>query len=721
MLSSFFKTLINYLSVPTKVLMLFLCVILPVQALFVSPPKDPIPLIKEIFPTHTEISEKVSAKEGAPIIWTIYGKTESKNKEVLGYAFETNDLARIPAYSGEPVNMLVAIDTKGLYLGAKVLEHHEPIILAGIPESKLHKFTEQYNGLSVSDRLKVGGNQTEGVVHIDGLSGATVTVMVMNVAIVKAAKLVAQSLGIISTSQEAIQPMGTIYPDVFEAADWATLTGNGSIRKLYLDRKTVDEAFIGTEAEHIEEATQDQKQELFAEIYFAQVDIPTIGRNLLGNSEYEYLISTLKSGEHAIVLMGTGYSFKGSGYVRGGIFDRIQILQNNEAFSFRDLDHTRVSDIYIDGAPNFKEMSLFIVREHHKFNPASDWQLEFLVRRQIGAIDSVFTSFKGDYHTLDNYVDRPALIMPEPELSLTQQVWQEKNTEVIILIILLVIVVISLFFQDVLVRHPTFMHNFRHLFLIITVVFIGWSWGGQLSVVNVFTFLQAFMSDFSWDLFLLDPVIFILWGAVAVTMILWGRAVYCGWLCPFGALQELINIFARHIKIPQFEFPWAVHERLWAIKYLILLGLFGLSMESLALAEQFAEIEPFKTTFLLTFDREWPFVLYASALLIINIFNRKFFCRYLCPLGAALSTSNNIRLFSWLRRRPECGQPCKTCAKECEIQAIDPNGVINMRECHYCLDCQVTYFNDEKCPPLKKLARKKAKYKETEIKVKEVA
>ena len=95
--------------------------------------------------------------------------------------------------------------------------------------------------------------------------------------------------------------------------------------------------------------------------------------------------------------------------------------------------------------------------------------------------------------------------------------------------------------------------------------------------------------------------------------------------------------------------------------------------------------------------------------------NRKFFCRYLCPLGAALSTSNSIRLFSWLRRRPECGQPCKTCAKECEIQAIDPNGVINMRECHYCLDCQVTYFNDEKCPPLKKLARKKAKYKETEI------
>jgi len=677
------------------------------QALFVSPPKDPMPFIKDVFPEATQISEK----QGKPLIWTIY-----EEKNIIGYAFETNDLAKIPAYSGEPVNMLVAINTKGVYLGAKVLEHHEPIILAGIPETKLYEFTDQYDGLMVSDRLKVGGNDKEGVVHIDGLSGATVTVMVMNVAITKAATQVARALGIIKANQDIIQPMSTVYPNVYQKANWQTLVGDGSIRKLSLNRKIVDEAFVDTKAEHIDEASANQKDDMFAEIYFAQADIPSVGRNVLGDSEYKWLMSSLKEGEHAIIILGNGYSYKGSGYVRGGIFDRIQILQNNEAFAFRDLDHNRVTDLFIEGAPRFQEMSLFIVRAQHGFNPGVDWQLELLVRRQLGAVDSFFTSFKGDYHTLDKYVERPPLIYPEPELTLIQEVWQEKNTEVVILVILLVIVVMSLFFQDILVRHPTFMHNFRHLFLIITVVFIGWSWGGQLSVVNVFTFLQAFMSDFSWDLFLLDPIIFILWGAAAVTMILWGRAVYCGWLCPFGALQELMNIFARYIKIPQFELPWAIHERLWAIKYLILLGLFGLSMESLALAEQFAEVEPFKTTFLLKFDREWPFILYASALLLINIFNRKFFCRYLCPLGAALSTSNSIRLFSWLRRRPECGQPCKTCAKECEIQAIDPDGVINMRECHYCLDCQVTYFNDEKCPPLKKLARKKAKYKETEIK-----
>ncbi|MGF1695845.1 NosR/NirI family protein [Vibrio lamellibrachiae] len=690
------------------VLSLWICAS-PSYALFVSPPKDPIPLIHDVFPLLTDIS----VKKGEPLLRII-----KQDDTILGYAFETNDIERIPAYSGEPVNMLVIMDPDGEYLASKVLEHHEPIILAGIPESKLTAFSDQYVGLSVKDKIKVGGKASqEGFTPIDGLSGATVTVMVMNVAITKAATKAAESLGIIKRSSNIIQPKSTIKKDVFADRTWLELTGDGSIRKLYLTNETVQTAFDETDGENIDRVDSSENKEMFAEVYYTIADIPTIGKNLFGNSEYEWLVNQLKPDEHLVAVFGNGYSYKGSGYVRGGIFDRLQVHQNGNEFSFRDLDHNRISDLVAQGSPRFQEMSVFIVRVHHDFDPGASWQLELLIRRQTGPIDSVFTSFKGSYDSLEQYVDTPEPIILPPELTLTQQVWQESQVKVIILIGLIVVLILILFFQDILVRHPTFMHRLRHGFLAITVVFIGWIWGGQLSVVNVFTFLQALVKDFSWDLFLLDPVIFILWSAAAVTMLLWGRAVYCGWLCPFGALQELINQFARYVKIPQFELPWAVHERLWAIKYLILLGLFGLSLDSLAVAEQFAEIEPFKTTFLLKFDREWPFVLWAVFLLSLNLFNRKTFCRYLCPLGAALSVSNSVRLFDWLKRRPECGSPCKTCAKECEIQAIHPDGVINMRECHYCLDCQITYSNDGKCPPLKKLARKKMKQRESEIPV----
>ena len=60
-----------------------------------------------------------------------------RGEEQIGLLFETNDVAPIPAYSGEPVNMLVALDMTGMIVGVRVLEHSEPIMLVGIPEQRL--------------------------------------------------------------------------------------------------------------------------------------------------------------------------------------------------------------------------------------------------------------------------------------------------------------------------------------------------------------------------------------------------------------------------------------------------------------------------------------------------------------------------------------------------------------------------------------------------------
>ncbi|MEO4017494.1 transcriptional regulator NosR [Pseudomonas rossensis] len=663
--------------------------------------------IEKTFPQ----TDSVSAPEGRFKVRTL-----STAGKVIGYVFQSLDVVDIPAYSGKPINTQVILDTTGMIQDAYVLEHHEPILLIGIPEAKLHGFSAKYKGVKVSQRVVVGHSSDPNAVTVDAIAGATVTAMVLNEVIMRAAHEVAVSLKLIADTAGVARKPATVRQDFFESATWEQLTGNGAIRRLNLTRGQVDSAFKGTDAEGVDNAAADQADETFIELYTADLNPPTIGRALLGDNQYRFLMQDLKPGEQAIAVLGRGlFSYKGSGYVRGGIFDRVQLRQFGNIISFRDMDHQRLSDVFAKGMPEFTEMSIFIVREPAKFDPGSPWSLELLVRRQTGPVSGTFSSFELAYQLPEPYLERP--LPSAEELAAIEEagrpiwltIWYQKHFQIGVLGAALLLLTAILFLQDKFTRRPHFLHWLRRGYLVFTVVFIGWYALGQLSVVNVLTFAHALFDHFRWELFLTDPLIFMLWVFAAASILLWGRGVFCGWLCPFGALQELINEAARKLKVPQYELPFAVHERLWAIKYIILLLLFGISLESMSTAELFAEVEPFKTAITLRFDRQWWFVLYAVALLVINIFTRKVYCRYICPLGAALAIPSKFRLFDWLKRRKDCGTPCQLCAKECEIQAIHPDGRINANECHYCLDCQMTYHNDNKCPPLINKRKKRGK------------
>ena len=99
----------------------------------------------------------------------------------------------------------------------------------------------------------------------------------------------------------------------------------------------------------------------------------------------------------------------------------------------------------------------------------------------------------------------------------------------------------------------------------------------------------------------------------------------------------------------------------------------------------------------LTFIRSWPFVVYALLLLVVGMFIHKFFCRYLCPLGAGLAVLGKFSLFRWLHRRAECGSPCQLCKVRCEIDSINRDGSIDYNECVQCMECIVILNNDDQC------------------------
>jgi len=120
-----------------------------------------------------------------------------------------------------------------------------------------------------------------------------------------------------------------------------------------------------------------------------------------------------------------------------------------------------------------------------------------------------------------------------------------------------------------------------------------------------------------------------------------------------------------------------------------------------------AELEPFKTAITVGFARSAPFVAYALALLLLGAIYYKFFCRFICPLGAALTLGGKLRVPDWLVRRKECGQPCQTCRHRCAYDAIARDGRIRYDDCFQCLDCVGIYHDETRCAPLI-LQRKKA-------------
>ncbi len=97
-----------------------------------------------------------------------------------------------------------------------------------------------------------------------------------------------------------------------------------------------------------------------------------------------------------------------------------------------------------------------------------------------------------------------------------------------------------------------------------------------------------------------------------------------------------------------------------------------------------------------------------AALLAIGLFSERAYCRFLCPLGGMLATLDRLHLLDLLKRRPECGNPCHLCERSCPVRAIEKTGKIVTAECFQCLDCQVEYYDDKRCPPLVRAAKSRA-------------
>lgn len=647
--------------------------------------------IEAIFPTATRIGTR---DPDIPVI-PVY-----QLNQLLGYVFESNDFVDFMGFAGEPINILIGLDPQGVMKGLKILQHNEPIFVYGLGQAPFVDFVNKYKEHSIRERFIIDSadQSSANSTYFDGVTKATVSVLVANDTIISSALKVARAKldGFIAPSNMMLKP--SIGP--VEILSFAQLLERGLIThwQMPLNEVLADQTLESEVLSAISDIEPETGQ--FVDLYLAFINIPIIGKNLLGEQEFARLQENLKPGEHALLVFSNGdYSYVSEEFIPQTIPTRLSLTQSGFPTDIRDIDfYSYYEPSFAIPLPEYQDIHVLRLKSQSGFELSREMTLGIGVNYKASFFDVQQHLFTREMTLSDSlFMLNPDAINSEPK-PLWMRIWEDRAG--IIAITCLYLIGISVLFvkQTALVKHEKLTHWIRGGSMLFVLFFIGFYAQGQLSVVNIYTLLLALYNGFKIQVFLLDPVIFILWVFVFISLFIVGRGLYCGWLCPFGALQEFAWLLAKKLRIKQIKIKPQQHKWGQTLKYFILLGLLVSAFFSLNVAEKLAEVEPFKTSITLHFVRTWPFVVYAVLLLLLSMKIHKVYCRYLCPLGAGLAIVGRFPLFKLLRRRDECGTPCQLCkTKKCDIDAINKDGSIDYGECIQCLECVVTIENPNLC------------------------
>ncbi|MBI4985159.1 MAG: 4Fe-4S binding protein [Rhodocyclales bacterium] len=632
----------------------------------------------------------------------------------VGYVFESIDLAPIPGFEGTPMNLLVAIDGEGRFLDVEVLRQHEPVFLGGLGPAPLHEFVTQYRGKSLRQDIAVasgyGSARAAGGTRamLDGVSKATASVRIANQTVLAAALAVARArLGFAAPGSGL--PAAVPKRLAFERLDFDALVERGYVQRLTLGNAEVERLFAGSDAAGSDAEALRQPDALFVEVLVAYLNAPNVGRNLLGDAAWAELQAYLQDERPAFWIATRGRQpLVDAAFVPGTPPPLLALAQRGLPLELRDAnrDYARVA-----GVAGLNAALILTVPAHAGLDPGQPMEFRLTLSRARGEILPVVTQRQAvlDFRPPAALFDYPP--RPRPEWLLA---WQARLPDLAAIGAALVLLTLVLLRPRALAARPRRLLLFRCGFLAFTLVFIGWYAQGQLSVVQITGALKATLAGTGLHSFLYDPVSLLLIAYTAATLAFWGRATFCGWLCPFGALQEFVGLLARALRLPQRRLSPPLARLLARGRFALLALLVAAAALAPALAENLVEIEPFKTAITLGFRRELPFLLWTGGLLLAGAFVYKFYCRFVCPLAAALIIGGRLRRRRWLARFDACGQPCQRCRRACRYDAIAVCGDVDYDACVQCLDCVGIYHDAARCGP-RRAGRKAASGQGTSV------
>ena len=200
----------------------------------------------------------------------------------------------------------------------------------------------------------------------------------------------------------------------------------------------------------------------------------------------------------------------------------------------------------------------------------------------------------------------------------------------------------------------------------------------------------------------------LLWAlATMILTIVFGR-FFCGWVCPFGALHHFVGFLGSSTRNTSERIHRNRYRKAQGIKYLVLIFLLlsalvppGMNSLQTGLLDPIALLTRSVNLVLLPimdrlthtvsvtprfYEHAWLILTIFLAVVFLNLLIPRFYCRFICPLGALLAIPARLSLWRIGKISSPC-RDCRTCEAGCE-GGCEPGGTIRTSECMLCFNCR---------------------------------
>ncbi|MEX2335448.1 MAG: 4Fe-4S binding protein [Pseudohongiella sp.] len=639
-------------------LVIGLAMILSSAVVSAQPPRQPIEGNPVRTPFSTDVqpewlqqvmpgADEFSDKQGEPPVYQAFRSTSNGGRELIGYVFLTADVPPEERGFSAPIPMLVGVDLNNQLTGMKILQYVESYVNTLGDFLADPVFQGQFAGKSIADDFRINSD-------IDGIAGATVSSFAITRGIREAARRVAGAYNGFTPGNAVERARSQRILDEMRQFSWDELVAQDIIKQISM-------TLPGGET---------------LTLTFTYMGHPALGEYFIGSTAYarSERDASARLGGNQMILMAVG----GDGYQQFRQ-DRLHLQQGdlpmrrltaNLLVSAGNADEGLITNraefagaIVLDDRYDLSQPINIFYQPLGSLDP---YELQYEITglgQRLASGDPILSAEEIErIERAENSVIRQFL--NDPPWGVTP--WGE-----VAMLLLIFALVLTAFFRK--------SARWRWAALTLVMVYLGFMKAGFLSVAHITGAMLQGPGFLLSNLPLLMIVVF-----TVVTTLIWGR-LFCSSLCPFGAVQDFITRFTPRrwlLKVPQKWHDLGLYTKYGFLAFIIGAALFA---NNVAVFQYF---EPFGTLFFLS-GSALLFAILAAILLACVVVPR-FYCRYVCPLGAALGVVSLVSPLR-IRRVPQCSV-CTVCEHACPTGAIRREK-IDFKECVRCDICETKLIN----------------------------